>query len=355
MSRERLAAVRSLVKAAEVDAFMVTHPVNRRYLSGFDGSSGLLLISSSQACLVTDFRYLEQAEEQAEEFSVIRRHDELYSGLAEIIEHNGWRKIGFEAKHLTYDSYIELAGKLKIQWIPLTDIVEKLRLIKSSAELIVMNRGAAILDQAFSYLLTLIRPGMSERQLALELEIFLLRAGAEERSFRFIVASGPRGALPHGVASEKLMSVGDLVTIDFGAVFAGYATDMTRTVCLGNPSRLQRRIYDLVKEAQAGAVAAVGPLKNTTAIDAVARDIIDKAGYGKYFGHGLGHGIGLETHEAPILNRRSETGLEAGMVMTIEPGVYLPGQGGVRIEDMVYVTECGAEVMTTSTRELITI
>ncbi len=355
MSRERLEAVRKIISEAEVDALLVTHPVNRRYLSGFDGSSGLLLISESQAYLVTDFRYLEQAEKQAEAFTIIRRHDELYPGLSEIISQNGWLTIGFEAKELTYDSYREMEEKLNNRWVPLTDTVEKLRMVKNDAELAVMSKGAAQLDQAFSYLLTQIKPGMSERQLALELEIYLLRAGAEERSFKFIVASGPRGALPHGAASEKIMQAGELVTIDFGAVFAGYATDMTRTVCLGQPDQLQLKIYELVKKAQAAAATAVSPQKNSKEIDSVARDIIEKAGYGEYFGHGLGHGIGLETHEAPTLSQRSETVLEPGMVMTIEPGVYLPGQGGVRIEDMVYVTETGVHSMTTSRRELIII
>jgi Xaa-Pro aminopeptidase len=355
LSRPRLEAVRKMIIEAEVDALLVTHPVNRRYLSGFDGSSGLLLISASQAYLITDFRYLEQAEKQAEGFTIIRRHDELYPGLAAIISEHGWSTIGFEAKELTYDSYREMEEKLKNKWVPLTDTVEKLRMVKNDAELAIMNKGAAQLDEAFTYLLTLIRPGMSERQLALELEIFLLRAGAEERSFKFIVASGPRGALPHGSASEKIMQAGELVTIDFGAVFEGYATDMTRTVCLGQPDQLQSEIYELVKAAQAAAAVAVGPKKKTKEIDSIARDIIDKAGYGEYFGHGLGHGIGLETHEAPTLNQRSETVLEPGMVVTIEPGVYLPGQGGVRIEDMVQVTVEGVRSMTTSTRELITI
>jgi Xaa-Pro aminopeptidase len=355
LSRPRLEAVRKMISEAKVDALLVTHPVNRRYLSGFDGSSGLLLISLNQAYLITDFRYLEQAEKQAEGFTIIRRHDELYPGLAAIITENGWNSIGFEAKELTYDSYREMEEKLKIKWVPLTDTVEKLRMVKNDAELAIMNKGAAQLDEAFSYLLTLIKPGMSERQLALELEIFLLRAGAEERSFKFIVASGPRGALPHGSASEKIMQAGELVTIDFGAVFEAYATDMTRTVCLGRPDQLQSEIYELVLKAQAAAAAAVAPQKKTREIDSVARDIIEKAGYGEYFGHGLGHGIGLETHEAPTLNQRNETVLEPGMVVTIEPGVYLPGQGGVRIEDMVQVTVDGVRNMTTSTRELIII
>jgi Xaa-Pro aminopeptidase len=355
LSRPRLEAVRKMISEAKVDALLVTHPVNRRYLSGFDGSSGLLLISLNQAYLITDFRYLEQAEKQAEGFTIIRRHDELYPGLAAIITENGWNSIGFEAKELTYDSYREMEEKLKIKWVPLIDTVETLRMVKNDAELAIMNKGAAQLDEAFFYLLTLIKPGMSERQLALELEIFLLRAGAEERSFKFIVASGPRGALPHGSASEKIMQAGELVTIDFGAVFEAYATDMTRTVCLGRPDQLQSEIYELVQKAQAAAAAAVAPQKKTREIDSVARDIIEKAGYGEYFGHGLGHGIGLETHEAPTLNQRNETVLEPGMVVTIEPGVYLPGQGGVRIEDMVQVTVDGVRNMTTSTRELIII
>jgi len=355
MSSVRLEAVRKSISESEVDALLVTHPVNRRYLSGFDGSSGLLLISCNQSYLITDFRYMEQAEQQASTFTIIRRHIELYPGLAEIINQNGWKKIGFEAKQLIYDSYREMTEKVKSQWVPLTDTVEKLRMVKNAAELTVMSKGAAQLDRAFSHLLTLIRPGVSERQLALELEIFLLRAGAEEKSFKFIVASGPRGALPHGVATEKTMMVGEMVTLDFGAVFDGYATDMTRTVCLGKPDQLQLSIYELVRKAQAEAAKAVGPQKNTKEIDSVARDIIEQRGYGDNFGHGLGHGIGLETHEAPTLSQLSDTILEPGMVVTIEPGVYLPGLGGVRIEDMVYVTETGAHSMTTSTRELIII
>ncbi len=355
MSSKRLIAIRKIITDSEVDALMVTYPANCRYLSGFDGSSGLLLISDNQAYLVTDFRYLEQAEEQAGAFTVIRRQDDLYSGLSEIITQNGWHTIGFEAKHLLYDSYSEMSEKLKNRWVPLSDSVEQLRMIKNDAELDLMSKGAARLDQAFSYLLSLIKPGISERELSLELEIFLLRVGAEERSFKFIVASGTRGALPHGSASGKIIKDRELVTFDFGAVFDGYATDMTRTVCLGRPDWLQSEIYELVKEAQAAAVTAVSPRKNTKEIDSVARDIIEKAGYGEYFGHGLGHGIGMETHEAPTLNQRSETKLEAGMVVTIEPGIYMPGRGGVRIEDMVQVTAVGVRRMTTSSRELITI
>lgn len=355
MALPRISAARKQVAAASVDALLVSNPINSRYLSGFDGTSGLLLLSSEKAFLVTDSRYLEQAEQQAPDFVVLRRDDDLYAGLAGLIQNEGWRSLGFEARHLSYAKCQDLAELLPVKTVALSGSIEQLRMIKDCRELAIMRRGAKILDRAFDYLLTLIKPGMREADLALELEIFLLRQGAEQRSFRFIVASGVRGAMPHGSASEKVMEKGDLVTIDFGACFEGYATDITRTICLGKPGQLQREIYDLVFQAQAEAAAALRPGKTTKEIDAIARDIIEQAGYGEYFSHGLGHGIGLEVHEDPTLSQRSETMLQPGMVVSIEPGVYLPGRGGVRIEDMTAITETGAEIMTASRRGLILI
>jgi Xaa-Pro aminopeptidase len=352
---ERLKAIRPLIEAAGVDALIITNPVNRLYLSGFTGSSGLLLISNEQAFLVTDFRYIEQAKNQSVGFKIIRQHEELYPGLSDTVKQAGWTKVGFETKHLTYNVYSEMEEKLPVEMVPVEGIVEKLRMVKNAEELAIMTRGAAIIDKAFDYLLKIIRPGMTERELALELEIYLLRKGAEERSFKFIVASGLRGALPHGTASDKVMEKGELVTIDFGAVFEGYATDMTRTIALGIPGQLQCDIYNLVYKAQAEARAAVAPGIRTKEIDSTARVIIEESGYGEYFGHGLGHGIGLETHEAPNVNQRSDTLLEPGMVITVEPGVYLPGLGGVRIEDMVSVTADGVKLLTDSPRELINV
>ncbi len=349
---ERLAQFRKVLPEKAVDAMLITNPVSRRYLSSFDGTSGVLLIGREEACLVTDFRYLDQAAAQAVGFSVRRWQDDLYKNLAPIISEAGWQKVGFEAKDVVYASFNEMKKKLPAELVPVEGVVENQRMRKSEAEIETLRRGALILDRAYEFILSTIKPGMREQELALELEIFLLRQGVEERSFQFIVASGERGAMPHGTASKRQMQEGDLITIDYGAVFEGYATDMTRTLALGRVDQRQRDIYELVFEAQQEAVRAVRPGLKASDLDAVARDIIDRAGYANYFGHGLGHGIGLETHEQPVLNPRSATVLEPGMTVTIEPGVYIQGWGGVRIEDMVVVTGSGGEVLTRSPREL---
>jgi len=228
-------------------------------------------------------------------------------------------------------------------------------MVKDAAEIEILRSGAEELDRAFEFVCSTVRPKMTEKELALELEIYLLKRGAEETSFRFIVASGPRAALPHGTATDKVINAGEMVTLDFGGVFEGYATDMTRTFVMEKSDQRQVEIYDIVYNAQQKALAALKPGIQASEIDAAARDYITEAGYGSYFGHGLGHGLGLETHEQPVLSHRSKTILKPGMVFTIEPGIYLPGWGGVRIEDMVLVTDQGAETMTNSPRNLIII
>lgn len=350
---ERLKKIRELLDQKNIDAIIITNPVNRRYLSGFDGTAGVLLISHDKAYLVTDFRYIDQAAAQAPLFTIQRWKEDLYKSLAPLIEDAGWIRLGFESKHVVYSTYGEMSAKLSIELIPLDQTAEKLRVIKSDAEVEILRRGAAVTDRAFEYLLSLIEPGVSEKEVALGLEIYLLQHGAEAASFRFIVASGKRGAMPHGIASEKKMSKGELVTVDFGAIFEGYATDITRTVAIGSIDQRGREIYDIVYKAQEKSRAAVKAGMQCSKVDAVARDIISKAGYGDYFGHGLGHGVGLETHEQPVLNPHSKAILEPGMVTTVEPGIYLPDWGGVRIEDMVCVTGNGPELLTKSTRELI--
>ena len=349
---ERLVRFRKTITEYDIDAMLITNPFNRRYLSRFEGTSGVLLISRDEAFLVTDFRYTEQAAIQAKEFTVRRWQDNLYKNLAPIIKEAGWEKLGFEAKHIVFSTYNDMKEKLPAELVPLEDTVEKQRMQKSEEELKALRSGARILDQAYEFILSTIKPGQAEKELALELEIYLLRQGAEERAFQFIVASGERGAMPHGTAADRRMQEGDLVTIDYGAVFDGYATDMTRTLALGKFDEKQKEIYYLVLEAQQEAVRAVRPGMKASDLDAVARDIIDRAGYANYFGHGLGHGIGLETHEQPVLNPRSKTILEPGMTVTIEPGIYIGDWGGVRIEDMVVVTGSGGETLTASPREL---
>jgi Xaa-Pro aminopeptidase len=355
LTGERLSGVRAMLPDLGVDALLVTSPDNRFYLSGFTGTAGTLLIGQEKAVLFTDFRYTGQAELQAPLYSIRRYKDDYHQVLSELIKEAGWSKIGYESKNMSCFDFSRLDKKISVQFIPLEETAEKLRMIKSCEEQEIMRQGAGKIDLAFSWLLEVIKPGMSERELAVELEIFLLRQGSQRPSFDFIVASGERGALPHGVASEKLMGEGELVTIDFGAFFNGYATDMTRTVALKKIDQRQKDIYDIVYRAQCETVAAVKPGLTGKELDSIARDIITEAGFGEQFGHGLGHSIGLETHEPPALNPKNNTTLQPGMVVTVEPGIYIPGWGGVRIEDMVLVTESGAVRLTQSHRELIII
>jgi len=350
---ERLDKIRKLIEEESIDALVISSTINRRYLSGFRGTAGVLLISAEKALLITDFRYVSQAEVQAPHFEVIRWQDDLYKSIAPLIEDNGWNKLGFEAGQVVYSALEEMKEKLPAEMVPVKETAEKLRIIKDVDEIAIMRIGAGVLDRAFTMISKMAKPGITERELALELEMFLLKEGAEEKSFRFIVASGQRGALPHGMATEKELQDGEMVTIDFGGIFDGYATDMTRTIALGKISEQQKQIYDIVYKAQHEAAAAVKPGLPVNEVDAVARNIIKDAGYGEYFGHGLGHGVGLEVHEQPTLNHLKTTELEPGMVVTIEPGIYIPSQGGVRIEDMVVVTKTGGESLTKSPRELI--
>lgn len=353
--KERLESIRKIIRQKGLDAVWISNQVNSRYLSGFTGSSGSLLIGLKDAYLLTDFRYLSQAAEEAPEFIITRVKEDIFKDIGELARKAGWQKVGFESKSVVYSTYTEMCEKLAVELIPLPETTEKGRIIKSDSEIDILRRGAELLDQAFNFIQKVLRSGMSENELALELETYLRRHGAEGPSFRFIVASGKRGAMPHGIASEKIIEDGDLVTIDFGAVFEGYSTDMTRTLALKKTDRRLREIYDIVYKAQREAANSVKPGLQVNEVDAVAREVIKDAGYGDYFGHGLGHGIGLETHEQPVLNRKKKTVLRPGMVVTIEPGIYIPGLGGVRIEDMVVVTKGGVEALTKSPRELITI
>lgn len=339
----------------EVDAFIVTSSANRYYLSGFSGSAGTVVIGHGEALLFVDFRYTEQAREQAPDFEVILYRDELWTAVANRLSAAGYKKVGFESKQVTFASHVEMQKKIAASLVPIADLPEKQRAVKDKREIDRLKRGAGELDGAYEYILGYTRPGMTEKDVALELETYLRRRGAEKAAFPYIVASGLRGAMPHGVASDKLISEGELVTIDFGAVYNRYATDMTRTFALGSTSRKHSQVYDLVNEARLKAAEGIKPGMTGREADALARSHLEKAGYGDYFGHGLGHGVGLETHELPLLSPRSEAVLEEGMIVTIEPGVYIPGWGGVRLEDMALITSNGLELLTESPLGLIII
>ncbi len=353
--QQRLQRLQEQLEKQSIEAVLITHPANRFYLSGFDGSHGALLIGAGEAYLFTDFRYSEQAEKQAPHFNICPWKAKLSEAVAPCIDEAGWSALGFEEEQVTYTLYRELEEGLSADLVPLKGLVEELRIVKSEAEAAVLRRGAAVMDGAFEFLLNMMKPGMTEQEVALELEYYLRRHGSTETLFRYIVASGERGSMPHGIASQKPLQSGELVTVDFTGTFDHYATDMTRTIALGKPGPRAREIYEVVRLAQQEAREKIKPGMTGKEADALAREPIKEAGFGEYFGHGLGHGLGLEVHEQPALSLRGETTLLPGMVVTIEPGIYIPGWGGVRIEDMVLITAGGVESLTRCTRELVVI
>lgn len=346
----RLGLLRDLIRQQGLDGVLVSKPENRRYFSGFTGSSGHLLITLEEARLITDFRYIEQAAGQAPNFTIVRHGSDLYPTLKTEIDGTGLKKVGFEGDFLTWDAQQRLTG---VAPETVSVHLDDLRMAKDDTEIALIRKAVQLADDAFTHVLPFIKPGVSEADIALELEFHMRKNGAEKLAFDIIVASGKRSALPHGRASAKRIEAGDLVTMDFGAVYQGYHSDITRTVCVGRATARQREVYDLVLAAQLAGVAAVAPGKTGREVDAVARDIISAAGYGDYFGHGLGHGVGLAIHEQPRLAPGSETLLAPGMAVTVEPGIYLPDWGGVRIEDTVVVSAAGAEILTASSKEFI--
>lgn len=328
------------------EGFLVTSRENVRYLSGFTGTAGVVLITAGRALFLTDFRYLTQSQE---EVSCMERkiYVKPLEGLCEAVKDCGVSRLKFEAGSLHYAGYEELRDALKgVELSPTKDVVEDLRHVKDEEEVAAIRRAVEIAARAWEE--TLVGPleGARERDLAIDLELRLKRAGSEKSPFDFIVASGERGALPHGIASERRVRGGELVTFDFGACAEGYFSDLTRTVAVGPASGGLREIYGVVLEANRAGIAAVRPGARAQEVDAAARAVIEKAGYGERFGHGTGHGVGLEIHERLRIARGQERELARGMVFTVEPGVYVPGVGGVRIEDMVLVTGNGAEVLT---------
>lgn len=351
---KRIKAVRKMLADYNIDGFLVTKEQNWRYLSGFTGSSAILLFTATDNYLITDFRYVEQAADQAKGFHIIRPQTLIEDALAQQLTKLGLKRVGFEDDNLTYHAFKSYQSKLSgIELVPLHQQVEKIRWVKDRAEIEAIEKAAAITDQAFDHILAYIKPGVRESEIALELEYFMRRQGAEKTAFDTIVASGPRAALPHGVASDKKIAAGEFVVMDFGAVYSGYHSDMTRTVAVGQPDPDQAEIYRIVLQAQEKALLSIKPGVLCSAVDRTARDLISAAGYGANFGHGLGHSVGLEIHEKPAFAPRDDTELEPGMVLTVEPGIYLSGKYGVRIEDLVTVSPGGCKILSKSPKQLI--
>lgn len=350
---QRLQRLQQLLAQEQLDALLITNATNRRYMTGFTGTAGFALVTPHTAHLITDFRYVSQAGEQAPQYEIVEHRESIFKSVAELCAKLKVETLAFEAPHTTYQQYEELRERTAQVTLKATSgLVEQLRIVKDENELQIIEQAAAIADRTYAHMLTVLRPGITERDVALEIEFFMRKQGATSSSFDTIVASGARGALPHGVASDKRIESGDLVTMDFGALYNGYCSDITRTVAVGEPSAKQRELYAIVLEAQLRGVAGLKPGITGREADALARDVIKAKGYGEYFGHSTGHGLGMEVHEEPRLAAKSDTVLRAGMVVTVEPGIYLDSFGGVRIEDDVVITETGARRLTKSDKQL---
>ncbi len=359
MYQQRLATVRGMLTAWGVDGVLISSPTNRRWLSGFTGSNGQLLITHDCALLATDFRYYEQVARQSPHFTLFK-HERTQAETAVFIQTANVSTIGVEAAHTTLETMADLktatsasdSGRRSVQavshinWIPLKTTVEPLRCIKSPAEIKAIHAAAAITDLAMAQVNQLARPGITERQLAWQLEMTMREAGADGMAFSVIVASGPNSALPHYATGERPLQPNDPIIIDMGAMLNGYRSDMTRSFFLGSePTEQFWDVYNLVLEAQTAVIQTAKPGMSNKSVDAIARDIISNGGHSDHFGHGLGHGVGLDIHEEPFLSTRStdDEFLTIGMTVTVEPGIYIPGWGGVRIEDLCVVGETGLE------------
>jgi Xaa-Pro aminopeptidase len=352
---ERLKRLRGRLAEKGLDAVFITRAENRRYLSGFHGSAGSLLITAGEAVLATDFRYTEEAAAQAPDFEILRVSNNMADWFPSLAADLGIKTLGFEAADVSFDYYHRLGQALKkkalpVKLVPLGGLVESLRAVKDAGEITLIERAVAIADAAFNAIEAAIKPGLSERQVAWELEKALRENGSEPLPFEIIVASGPNASLPHHHPSDRAIREADAVVIDMGARFGGYASDLSRTICAGQPGDTFKKVYRAVLEAQAAAVSAITAGVTGHHADSAARKVIRRAGYGQAFGHALGHGVGLAEHELPRLGPGSREALTDGMVFTIEPGIYLSGWGGVRIED-VAVMEGGRPRILTAARK----
>jgi Xaa-Pro aminopeptidase len=350
----RLARLREEMAKREIGALMLTAPINVGWATGFTGSTAAVVVTETASVFITDSRYALQAERECPGFTVHRCGPVMLETITDRVRDLGIATLHFEANHVTVAQWEKWKEALSpVQLVPASEVVETLRLVKDAEEIQRIRAAAAISDQAFEHILTLVRPGVEERDLALELEYFMRKHGSEREAFEIIVASGARSAMPHGRASEKRLEAGDFVTFDYGACRGGYFSDLTRTIVLGKASDRQREIYGTVAEAQEAALRAIRAGADGKAVDAAARDLITARGFGEQFGHGTGHGLGRAVHDGGSLSVRSETVLAPGMVMTVEPGIYVDGWGGVRIEDDVVVTEDGCEILTHAPKQLI--
>jgi Xaa-Pro aminopeptidase len=352
MRQERISRIKKVLRDDHLDGILITSLENVHYLSGFTGSDAALVMTDTKEYFLADSRYTTQARGEVSGFEIIEYNKKI-EGLSDLMNDLGLRGIGFEPQNLTYSAHKELAEKVSGgELIPINERVRNIRAVKDEEEIGRIKRTIEIASKSLRENMWRIKPDTQEREIALELEFSMRRNGADGTSFDTIVASGDRSALPHGKPSEKRIHKGDFVIIDFGVRYRGYYSDETCTFLCGKPNRRQKEVYQVVKDAHDRTIASVRPGKKVMELDAIARGWIKDAGYGTHFGHMTGHGVGLAVHENPVIGPESEDVLEEGMIFTVEPGIYIPGWGGVRIEDMVLVTRNGCEVLTNLPKEI---
>jgi Xaa-Pro aminopeptidase len=356
MAANPIDRIKKEVGRNKLDAMLFTDLLNIRYLAGYSGSSGMLLVNPRGADFLTDFRYKEQSAREVKGARITIITTSLMQEISQLPSFKKARTVGIEEQNLSYAQFLQLQKLApKKKFVPVSNLAENLRQVKSAAEIQKIAKAAHIADQAFASIVKFIKPGMTEKLIAAQLDHTLKMLGSTNPSFDSIVGSGPNGALPHAQPGDRQVRKGDFIVLDFGAIHRGYHSDMTRTVCLGKPSEKHLKIYDIVTRAQAAGLKAVRAGVKGREADAAARKIIDDAGYGKYYGHGLGHGVGLAVHEAPGVGMKAENILPENSIVTVEPGIYLPGWGGVRIEDLVAVARGGCRILSRSPKKLITI
>jgi Xaa-Pro aminopeptidase len=341
----RLQKLRQKLAEREVDAFFISQPENGYYLSGFNGSDGFFLITPQNAILATDFRYIEQAKRQAPDYEIFQITNNIADWFPKLVAGLNLKKLGFEAGHITFARYQQLTdtlnkAKSRLKLVSVDRLIESLRAVKEPEEIELITKASAIADSAFEYIEDIIHIGISEQEIAWEIEKFMREQGSQTIPFEIIVASGPNSALPHAQPSQHAITAGEPVVIDIGARIGNYGSDLSRTICLGSHDDTFNKVYDTVLRAQLAAIATIKEGMTGGGADNLARKVIKQAGYSEAFGHALGHGVGLAPHELPRLGPNSKEHLINGMVFTIEPGIYLTGWGGARIEDTV-VMESG--------------
>lgn len=356
---KRVQEFRKKLRTNKIDGFLILNEANRRYLSGYTGhdtgieeSAGALFIFQDTLVLATDSRFELQAAQEAPDAEILCYKTGLHEILPELLDTYPCKKIGFESGRISYSTYCKIkesinANNIKTELCPADFLIEDLRVIKSKEEVTIIRKALSIAEEAYLKVRALVKPGICEKDLAWELEKSMRELGAEGLSFPPIVASGPNSALPHAIPGTRIVQNNEPLLFDWGAVFNGYCSDTSRTLAVGQPDDTFKTIYGILFEAQHMAIEAIKPGVSSKMIDSIARNHIAQSGYDKKFGHGLGHGVGLEIHECPRLSPLKDTTLEPGMIVTVEPGIYLPDWGGIRLENMILVTDQGAEVLNT--------